>query len=226
MHPSLRFGLRNALHPVDARLIFHKSVHILSHNIEDDLFKSTHGSLCKIDQFHLPAFCFREFAIHPVEVAGKNTCFVPAGSSTAQAIRNGQAIENLERSRRNFAEGTHEPLVYFRDASGKIAIPPDPTILPPGVERLEANSLRAIDSVMSELNLDHLRDFEDTGEFQAGLEEMAGSPRQYLVDRLNSGDSMSNIQRDTMRLMISELDDEQRNRGRITSETRHHAGGY
>ena len=180
-----------------------------------------------------PEFTLGTIRVRPTESGGfwiylraGRARFVPAGSSTAQAIRNGQAIENLERSRRNFAEGTHEPLVYFRNASGKIAIPPDPTILPPGVERLEANSLRAIDSVMRELNLDHLRDFEDTGEFQAGLEEMAGSPRQYLVDRLNSGDSMSNIQRDTMRLMISELDDEQRNRGRITSETRHHAGGY
>lgn len=180
-----------------------------------------------------PEFTIGSVRVCPTESGGywlypraSRARFVTADSSTAQAIRNGQAIENLERSRRNFAEGTHEPLVYFRNASGKIAIPPDPTILPPGVERLEANSLRAIDSVMSELNLDHLRDFEDTGEFQAGLEEMAGSPRQYLVDRLNSGDSMSNIQRDTMRLMISELDDEQRNRGRITSETRHHAGGY
>ena len=127
-----------------------------------------------------PEFTLGTIRVCPTESGGfwlypraARARFIPAGSSTATAIQNGQTLEGIDKIRRTYAEGTHEPLVYFRNAEGKIAIPPDPNLLPPGVERLEANSLRAIENVMSELNLDHFRDFEDTGEFQAGLEEMA-----------------------------------------------------
>ena len=56
-------------------------------------------------------------------------------------------LDALDRTRRSFAEGTHEPMVYYRDPEdGRIAIPPEPGMIPPGVTPLECRTSRPLRS--------------------------------------------------------------------------------
>lgn len=144
-----------------------------------------------------------------------------AGSSTAKAITEGREISMAVAAGDRMAAGTHEPLVYFRDESGKIGIPPDPSMIPAGMERLEARTLADVDRMMAEMSRESLADFTDEeGAFQEGLDYIIGNPRRHLVQQL--GRSISNRERDFIHEAIKDLDYEQGQRQKITTETRHH----
>jgi hypothetical protein len=147
--------------------------------------------------------------------------FFAAGSDMALKIQAGQAIEKLDASRRAFAAGTHEPVVYFRNQDGKIGVPPDPTMIPAGCVRYEANNLADVDRISAEMDADHYQGFQDDGAFTRGLDDFLGEPRKYLVDRLMEG-ALSNKHRDVIHEMIKDADFEAAQRQKITTRTAFH----
>lgn len=151
--------------------------------------------------------------------------FIQANSETAKRIASGYELTKLDAAARTMAAGTHEPVVYFRNADGKIGIPPDPSMIPFGCERLEARNLRDLDKLSAEMNQDHYRDFQDDGAFTEGMDEMLGSPRQYLVDRLQQG-GLSNLNRDLIHECIKHADFEASQRQKITTDTRFRIRDY
>lgn len=165
------------------------------------------------------------FWIYPRHGRGR---FILAGSSTARAITEGHSISLTIAAGERMAAGTHEPLVYFRNEQGKIGIPPDPSMIPTGFERLEARTLADVDRMMAEMSRESLADFTDEeGAFQEGLDAIIGNPRQHLVSQL--GRSISNKERDVIHVMLKELDHEQAQRQKITTDVRHYGrdhGGY
>jgi len=142
--------------------------------------------------------------------------FFAAGSDMALKIQAGQAIEKLDASRRAFAAGTHEPVVYFRNSEGKIGVPPDPSMIPAGCVRYEANSLSEVDRISAEMDRDHYSEFQDDGRFTAGMDDFLGEPRQYLVERLMQG-GLTNKHRDVIHAMIKDGDHEASQRQKITT---------
>jgi hypothetical protein len=147
--------------------------------------------------------------------------FFAAGSDMALKLQAGQAFEKIEESRRAFAAGTHEPVVYFRNEDGKIGVPPDPSMIPAGCVRYEANNLAEIDRISAEMDRDHYNDFQDDGRFTAGMDDWLGGPRQYLVDRLQQG-NLTNKHRDVIHAMIRDADYEAGQRQKITTRTAFH----
>jgi len=142
--------------------------------------------------------------------------FVPKGSNLAKQIEEGREI-SLNSARVN-AAGTHEPMVYYRDSNGSIGIPPSPdSPIPDGYQRLECRTLADADKLAAEMTREQLEKFQSHEDFTAGAEAMFGSPRKHLVDQLSR--TRSNIERDTIRVMLEDLDREASDRGRISAET-------
>jgi hypothetical protein len=143
--------------------------------------------------------------------------FYPSTSEMADRVRNAQTVSVIE-SARVHAPGTFEPVRYFRNAEGKIGIPPSPdSPLPLDCTPFSANTLPEIDALSAEMNADHLREWESSQEFTDGLNHALGDPRGELVRRLSN--SKSEFQRDVIREMLADSDREDRNRANISSRT-------
>lgn len=128
-------------------------------------------------------------------------------------------LEALERTRRSFARGTHEPVWYYRDDSGRVCIPPDKEAIPPGVARLSINNLRDADRLTKEVRDDLQAKFAGDS-FTEEMEANLGSPRKALLDRMAV--THSNFERDTIRLLIKDMDNEENKRQSMEAHAHFH----
>lgn len=105
------------------------------------------------------------------------------------------------------AKGTHETVVAYRLKDGSISIPPDGGASSDGGERIEIRTLRDADRLAKEVADQQRERFQDTGEFRERMEESLGKPTEHLYQRL--GQTSSNLERDVIRHMIADLNNEQ-----------------
>lgn len=112
---------------------------------------------------------------------------------------------HLERTKRAFAQGTHEKSYYYRDENGTICIPPDPSLVPKHYHLEEINSLAQADKISKEMAQQHYERYQDNGAFTDMMERVLGNPRKHLIDRMQN--PKSNYERDLCREMIKALDD-------------------
>lgn len=143
--------------------------------------------------------------------------FYPNGSSVAEKIERGldaEAMAEAERTRRVFAEGTHEPVKAWRNPDGTIGIPPDPSFpCPDDAEPFEIRTLAQADAVCKEIREEMLGKWQGDQQFTEMADWAFGDPRKALLQRM--AETSSNFERDTLRLLVEELDKEQSNRENV-----------
>jgi hypothetical protein len=124
-------------------------------------------------------------------------------------------LDSLDKTRRAFAEGTHEPVTYYRDAEGKVCIPPTADTDTGGFERLQINTLADADRICREVQQDYYERFSNET-FTEDMDKNLGDPRGVLNSRLSV--SRSNLERDTIRGLLKELDKEEDKRRSVYTE--------
>lgn len=142
---------------------------------------------------------------------GRNR-FVPASASELSALNADLAIE---RARSPIRESGRTPRVYYRDAEGKIGIPPEPDMIPKDCQRFECTTLAEEDALAREMSADMLSKWKDHGEgtemMEAMLADYTGKSfgaRDELVRALNNN-PRGRKEKDIIRIMLSELDQEE-----------------
>ena len=79
---ALRFRLGHALDAVDAAFVLEAAVCAAAAHFEDDLLEAAEVALVGVEDFDRPAVALGVAAVHAVEVAGEERCFVAAGGGT------------------------------------------------------------------------------------------------------------------------------------------------
>jgi len=128
-------------------------------------------------------------------------------------------LAQLNRTRRAFKQGSHEPMYYDRDENGDIGIPPSPDIpVAQGSTRFTVDNLRDADKLAAEMSERQYRKFQDDGAFTIQAEELLGGPRSVLVSQMMN--PKTEMEREVIRLLLPELDREEADRQKISSEVR------
>jgi hypothetical protein len=76
-----------------------------------------------------------------------------------------------------------------------------------GGERIEIRTLKDADRIAKEVADSQARRLEDDGEFRTNMEAALGNPTEHLYRQLSR--TSSNLERDLIREMIQDLNDEQ-----------------
>lgn len=115
--------------------------------------------------------------------AGRKRWFGKDHAAT-KAARNGLTLDGIGKAQRAFAAGTHEHMIFYRDAEGKVGIPPDPNMIPAGCQKFEVKSLAEADALSREMTNDLKRQFADdaaTDYFEdAQRDENGNTPREVI----------------------------------------------
>lgn len=142
-----------------------------------------------------------------------------------------RAIFQLQDHSRRHAAGTHEPFTYYRDRDGKVGVPPEPGLEPPdNVTVHTANTLHEADRLCREMQEQMYDDFQDDGVATAAFDQMTGVgdgrpySRDDLVHAMSHGRGRK--ERDVARLMLEDLDKEERDRQRVTTSAHFHWREY
>lgn len=110
--------------------------------------------------------------------------FISFDSPSGIRISQGLVLDSVGKSKRAFATGTHEKMVFFRNAEGKVGIPPDPNMIPIGCQKFEVKSLAEADALSREMTNDLKRQFADdaaTDYFEdAQRDENGNTPREVI----------------------------------------------
>lgn len=142
--------------------------------------------------------------------------YVAPDTRLAQSITQSRTLDGLDeltRERRQFAQGTHEPITCFRDpATGEIGIPPDPSLVPEGMLPFTVSSLAEADRVSAEMSAQLDAKFRDEGHFTEMMEGELGNPRSQLVTRMMQ--TRSQFERDVIKEAIRDLDETESRRQR------------
>ena len=108
--------------------------------------------------------------------------------------------------------------VYYRDAEGKVCIPPDPNMIPAGYTAIKIESVREAEALQREVGEDYRQRWSDHGEFTQMMEQSLDNPRRQLIDRMQV--TKSNLERDTIRELVKDMDNTQSQRENVRSEAR------
>jgi hypothetical protein len=109
--------------------------------------------------------------------------------------------------------------VYYRDADGNVCIPPTPDSIPKGCKPIVIKSIYEADKISAEVAADYRAKFAHDS-FTAETDANLGEPRKRLIDRM--AETHSNLERDTIRVMIADLDREADKRGSMEVNARFH----
>ena len=82
MNPTRAFRLRNPLNPMRTAFVPQSGIHILSGKRKYHFLESLQKSLIGIHDLQFPSFSFREPAIHPEKITGKQRGLLTACSSS------------------------------------------------------------------------------------------------------------------------------------------------
>jgi hypothetical protein len=80
MDAPLRLGRRHTLNPMDPALELEPGENAAARNFGDDLLEPPRRPLAGRQNFDLPALALGVFDIHAKEIAGEESCFIPARS--------------------------------------------------------------------------------------------------------------------------------------------------
>lgn len=150
---------------------------------------------------------------------GQRAKFYPHGSVTARRIDSGIALDNLERTRRAHATGTHEPISAWRNPDGTIGIPADPSFAPPAdSEPFQITTLAQADAIAREIEAQTYAQWHGDEAFTSAMDERLGHPREALNTRLLQ--TSSQFEKEVIREFLKELDTKESQRRDI----RVHAG--
>jgi len=133
-------------------------------------------------------------------------------------------LANLDTIFRDRERG-RPPKVYFRDAEGKIGIPPEPDMIPKDCQRFECSSLAEEDALAKEMSAEMYSKWQDHGAMTEIFDGMFDDPRKSLVDALASG-PRGRKEAEAIRIMLSDLDQEAAQRQKITSNVFFHNREY
>lgn len=153
-----------------------------------------------------------------IEIKAGRSRWFPKGSRAYEAARQGLILDGLQKTQRAFAAGTHEPVVYYRDEENRICIPPDPNIIPPGMERIEIKSLREADSLCREMTQEMRNRF--SYDATPALDDMSRdksgrTPREVVLAENNN--PLTDYGREVTGAMLEALDREERDRKNINA---------
>lgn len=160
--------------------------------------------------------------------AGRSKYFPPKHEVTLaakKAIKENRRpiLDGLIKTKRAFAAGTHEPVVYYRDEENNICIPPDPNIIPKGAERLEIKSLKEADALCREMSLDLKQRFMNDATpilDDMARDELGRTPREIIVaENMNA---KTDYGREVTHEMLRQLDKEERDRVNISGGVHFH----
>ena len=149
-----------------------------------------------------------------VEVKAGRKRFFPEKNHLTQAARLGLLTRpKLDESLKN-TEKEHDNLrVLYRDASGKLGIPPHPDMIPPGCDRIDVSSLNEEDKLMREMHADLKsqmgEDFMTPLLDQVFADENGNTPRDILK---SSTAYRTDYGREMCRAMLKTLDEEESRR--------------
>ncbi len=145
--------------------------------------------------------------------------YVPFGDPLADKIK--AALKGKRRLILDIPEnrvvqgGFYQKSVYYRDEEGRICIPPDPKMVPKGFEAKVVKNEREANALNRELTAQLSRQFEGD-QMTEFMDAAQGDPRKHLL-QLNP---ISNFERDMVCRMIEVLDQEERDRNRVSVD--HH----
>jgi hypothetical protein len=166
-----------------------------------------------------------------VEVRAGRFRDFPSTHRVSKAIRDGLALGKIEEAQHRHASGTHEPVTYYRRANGDIGVPPEPGLEPPDDVTVHTfNTLAEADSLSREMQRQMYRDFQDDGVATRAFDEMTGvidgNPysREQLIHATMHGPGRK--ERDVAKLMLEDLDKEERDRQKITTRAFFHYREY
>jgi len=151
---------------------------------------------------------------------GRNR-FVPASPSELSALNADLAIA---RAQAPIREAGRTPRVYYRDAEGRIGIPPEPDMIPKDCQRYECTSLAEEDALAREMSQEMQQKWKDNGEgtemCEAMLADYTDRPvgaKQELVNALNNN-PRGRKEKEVIRIMLSELDREEALNHRVNTD--------
>jgi hypothetical protein len=136
-----------------------------------------------------------------------------------------RAIYNLKGELRRRVQGTHEPVTYYVDRDGKIGVPPEPGMEPPDDVTVHTfNTLHEADQLASRMQEQMYADFQDDGNTTAAFDDILQFKRAELVDAMSRQPGRKG--REVVRLMLEDLDREERDRQRISTRAFFHYREY
>lgn len=148
-----------------------------------------------------------------IEIKAGRSKWFPKNHDATKAARQGLILDGLHKTQRAFTQGNHEPVVYYRDEEGKINLPPNPDMLPPGVERMEIRSLSEADALCREMSTE-LRsrfDYDSTADLDDMARDSCGrTPRQVVQEENNR--PLTDYGREVTSAMLEQLDREEADR--------------
>lgn len=107
---------------------------------------------------------------------------------------------------------------YYRNPDGTIGIPPAPELAPPGVTLERIDDIATARKLSAEMSAHDYEKFQDHGRFTEEMESILGNPRQTLIDQM--AHPKSQLERDTIPLLIEELDKEAADRTKISTDVK------
>jgi hypothetical protein len=137
----------------------------------------------------------------------------------AEAVRTMNAVNALKQiqsSKDNHQNRTKT--VVYRDAEGKINIPPDPKMIPSGCERIEIKSLADADRVTRELQTELAEkwSYDSTEDMDRMLADRNGNTP---IEWLRKYGAKTAKGREIVNIMIEELEREASNRNEVRTNT-------
>lgn len=128
----------------------------------------------------------------------------------------------LEDAERRSKAGSHEPITYYVDRDGRIGVPPDPRLPPPdNVTVHYANTLAEVDRLSRTMQRQMYEEFQDGGVATAAFDKMVGFNRDEMLRG-----AKTNKGREMVREMLRDLEKEERDRQRISTEAYFHFREY
>lgn len=136
-----------------------------------------------------------------------------------------QALHQINAAGRRFAQGTHEPVTYYRRANGDIGVPPEPGMEPPDDVTVHTfNTLGEADRLAREMRSQMYREFQDDGSTTEALDDLFEFNRSQLTQAMAEGRGRKG--REIARLMLEDLDREADDRQRINTNAFFHYREY
>jgi len=152
------------------------------------------------------------------EIRPGRSRWFPKNHEVTKAAKAGLILDSLVKTKRAFAAGTHEPVVYYIDNEGKINLPPDAQV-PKGFERREIRNLREADNLTREMT----REMKERFAFDATpmLDELhrdanGNLPRDLIVKEMNN--PKSDYGREVCRGLLEVLDREAEDRQKVQAD--------
>lgn len=153
------------------------------------------------------------------EIGGGRKRWFPKNHRVTVALRESLTLDKLQKEIEStdvLRGGYYQRTVYYRDEEGKVCIPPDPSMVPEGRERLEVKNLTEAKALQREMTTELRRQFEEDHATEY-LDQAQGNPREQLLRVL--ADPKSNYERDMVGYMLEVLDKEEKDRREVDAET-------